>query len=81
MSEKFYRTVSVYIASYLVLVTGIDPIYEKKNQKIIFAFPSTDDTYRALKFYQEGQQVTASKYADVLKRVRAEMIQAKERPE
>ena len=85
MSDKFFETISPYVAGFLWQISGIKPLYRKKEQKIVFAFPSTDDIYRALQLFNENHAVPAAKYVDFIKAVRKDMVQAKadikDRPE
>jgi len=75
--EKLFRTKDLYLASFLILYSHLTPSFEKKDGKIIFSFPSTDELYRGLQDFNNGEVIDASEYAAAIKRLRAEMIQKK----
>ncbi len=78
-SETIFETPDLYLSAALVMLLNIEPAYKVVNGKTLFCFPVSDDLYRAMSLYNAGVRVSASVYAETIKRMRAEMIMRRNR--
>ena len=82
MHEKDFVTADLYLAAVINTLLDTSPEFKIENDRVLFVFPISDDLYKAMNAYHNGIPVNAYEFAQMIKRLRAEMIMrrtAKER--
>ena len=72
--EKEFSTKDLWLASALSHLLNTQPTYKVENGQTIFIFPKSDSLYRAIGAYNSGIEINAYEYAQIVKRLRAEML-------
>ena len=71
---RVFETPDVYLIAAIVFFLKIDPQYKIFNGKTFGCFTVSDDLYRVMSAYNAGAEVPAIQYAEIIKRIRAELI-------
>lgn len=74
VQEKEFETKDLWLASALTILLKTPPEYKTKDGQTIFVFPKNDALYRAMTDYNSGCSLSAYEYAQVVKKLRAEML-------
>lgn len=74
MEQKEYQTADLYLASAICIILNTNPDYKVENGRTLFVFPISDDLYKAMNSYNSGISINVFEYAQMLKRLRAEML-------
>ena len=74
MKEKVFETADLYLASAISILLKKPPDFKVLNGKTLFIFPVSDDLYEAMNSYNNGVPLNAYEYAQMIKRLRAEML-------
>ncbi len=74
MKQKEFISADLYLASAISVLSGLQPTFKVENGRTLFVFPLSDDLYKAMNAYNNGGQINAIEYSQVLKRLRAEML-------
>lgn len=74
MKQKDFETADLYLSSAICILLNIQPTFRVENGRTLFVFPISDNLYKAMNAYNSGAPVNAYEYAQMLKRLRAEMI-------
>jgi len=74
--DKVFRLQDVYLASFLAL-QGLPFSFERKDNKILFCFESSEKLYTCLQLFNEGTTVNLSEFISKTKELRAKMYEAK----
>lgn len=72
--EKVTELSDVYLASAVSLILNIQPDLKVHNRRTLFCFPASDELYKAMNEYNNGTLLNAVEYAQMIKRLRAEML-------
>ena len=71
--DNMFFSYDLYQSAALVLLLKIQPEYSHEKSRISFGFPKNDDLFKALVQYNAGALVSASEYANAIKRLKSEM--------
>jgi len=74
MKQKEFETADLYLSSAITLLLKRPPNFRVENGRTLFVFPISDDLYKAMNAYNNGVSLNAYEYAQMLKRLRAEML-------
>lgn len=74
MKQKDFITADLYLASAISLLLNTLPSYRVDNGKTLFIFSPSNDLYQAMNEYNNGIALNALDYAQMVKRLRAEML-------
>jgi hypothetical protein len=74
MKRKNFETPDLYLASAISLILNKSPDFRVENGKTLFVFTISDDFYRAMHAYNTDFQINAYSYAQMIKKLRAEML-------
>lgn len=74
MEQQAFETADLYLASAVCIINNIMPDFKVKNNKTLFIFPLSDDLYKAMNGYNNGVALNAYGFAQMIKRLRAEML-------
>lgn len=74
MKQKDFETADLYLASAICILLNTQPTFKVENGRTLFVFPISDDLYKAMNIYNGGAQINAYEYAQMIKRLRAEML-------
>lgn len=74
MKEKNFETADLYLSSAVSIFLKQQPKFRVENGRTLFVFPISDGLYRAMAEYNNGAPISAYEYAQMIKRLRAEMI-------
>jgi len=74
MKQQTFDTPDLYLIAFLIIFLKIEPEFNVINNKTYASFPLSDDLYRAMDSYNRGAEVSALTYADIIKRIRGELI-------
>lgn len=75
MTQKTkFVTGDIWLASALSLFLNITPEFKLENSRCLFVFPSGDNTFRAISEYNGGKEINAYEYAQVIKKLKVEML-------
>ncbi len=74
MKHKDFITPDLYLSSAICIILETQPKFKIENGRTLFVFPISDDFYKAMNAYNNGIQLNVYDYAQMLKRLRAEMI-------
>ncbi|MFO0752973.1 MAG: hypothetical protein U0411_06575 [Thermodesulfovibrionales bacterium] len=77
MKEKQFHTGDVYVAAAVTLQIGKPPEFKTEKQKVLFVFPISDELHKALNAFSSGVSLNAYEFAQMIKRLRAEMLMRK----
>ncbi len=72
-SRAYYTTLDIYLSAYLQL-QGLRPRLERKNNKVIFSFPVTNQLYQLLLNYNSNIDVPVADYVVAVKTLRGQML-------
>lgn len=72
--EKVTELSDVYLASFVSVFLNIQPELKVHNKRTLFCFPAYDELYKAMNAYNNGATLNALEYAQMIKRLRAEML-------
>lgn len=71
-----YRTLDVYIASWLML-QGFRSILENEGSKIVFSFPSSEKLFDSISKYNNGATVEVARFVLTVKGLKAQIFSRK----
>jgi hypothetical protein len=74
MKQNDFETPDLYLASAISLILNKSPDFRVENGRTLFVFTISDDLYKAMHTYNTGFQISAYEYAQMIKRMRAEML-------
>lgn len=74
MKQGNFETADLYLASAISILLKSNPSYKVENRRTLFIFPVSDNLYKAMAEYHGGIQLNAFEYAQIIKRLRAEML-------
>ena len=67
-------TLDLYLPSFVSKRLDFSPKFKNQSGKILFVFPGSLAVYKAIRDYNGSAQITASQYAEMIKRVRGTMV-------
>ncbi len=73
MKQKDFETADLYLSSAIVILLNLQPTFKVENGRTLFVFPISDDLYKAMNAYNSGIAINAYEYAQMIKRLKAEM--------
>ena len=76
--QKNFLTKDLWLASALVHLLNILPNYRVENGQTTFVFPKSDSLYQSIEAYNSGIPINAYEYAQIVKKLRAEMYSRRE---
>lgn len=71
---KLFETADLYLAAAICTLLNIQPTFKVENSKTLFVFPISDELYEAMNSYNNGVALNAYGFAQMIKRLRAEML-------
>lgn len=74
MKQKEFETGDLYLSSAICILLNTHPSFKVENGRTLFVFPISDNLYKAMNEYNNGMAVNAYEFAQIIKRLRAEMI-------
>jgi hypothetical protein len=77
MEEKQFITSDLYLSAALCLLLQTTPQFKVENGRTLFVFAITDKLHCAISEFNCGIQLNAIEYAQMIKRMRAEMLMRK----
>ncbi len=75
-SGKDYRTLDVYVSSWLIL-QGFNPTLENEGSKIVFSFSSSEKLFEAISRFNNGATVEVAKFVLTVKNLKAQIFSQK----
>lgn len=72
--EKEFETADLYLSAAICILLNTQPNFKVENGRTLFVFPASDDLYKAMNVFNNGIQVNAYEYSQMIKRLRAEML-------
>ncbi|HET6514142.1 MAG TPA: hypothetical protein VFG09_03205 [Thermodesulfovibrionales bacterium] len=78
MKQKDFQTADLYLSAAICVLLGIVPNYKVESNRTLFVFPISNDLYGAMNSYNNGVALNAYEFAQMIKRLRAEMIMRRE---
>lgn len=72
--EQQFETADLYLASAICILLNTQPQFRVVNNKTLFVFPVSDELYRAMNNYSGGMAINGYEFAQMIKRLRAEML-------
>jgi len=75
-SRKDYRTLDVYISSWLIL-QGFNPTLINEGSKILFSFAPSKNLFEAITKYNSGATIEAAKFVLTIKNLKAQIFSKK----
>ncbi len=77
--NQIYTTLDAYQAGYLIL-KGHTPKLINQNNKVVFTFPVTENLYKNLSDYNNGDLVEALRLATTIKELKGRIFSLKTHP-
>jgi hypothetical protein len=77
MKSGHFKTTNMYVASIIAVKHELEPAYHLNGSIVEFAFPASDKLYQTLTDFHSGGMVEAYRYAETIKRLRADMYKKK----
>lgn len=74
MGQKNFETADLYLTSAISILLKKQPEFRVKDNRILFAFPVSDDLYEAMNQFNNGIPLNAFEFSLTIKRIRAEML-------
>ena len=74
MKLKDFVTADLYLSSAIALLLNILPNFKVEQGRTLFVFPISDNLYKAMNEFNNGVPLSAIEYAQMIKRLRAEML-------
>lgn len=74
MKQKEFISADLYLASAISFLLNTQPNFKVENGRTLFVFPISDELYKAMNAYNNGTPINAYEYAQILRRLRAEML-------
>ena len=74
--RKEYRTLDVYLASWLIL-QGFTPTLQNENSRVVFCFSSSKRLLEALLKFNDGATVDVQKFTFTIKTLKSQMFSRK----
>jgi len=74
MKQKDFVTGDLYLSAAIISLINTNPSFKTENERVLFVFPINEDLYKAMNAYHNGIPINAYEYAQIIKRLRAEMI-------
>jgi hypothetical protein len=71
-----YRTLDVYISSWLIL-HGFHPSLENEGNKIVFSFPPSKELFEKIEQYNFGASVEVARFVLTVKNLKAQIFSRK----
>ncbi len=71
---KEFETADLYLSSAIAILLRTQPGYRVENGRTLFVFPISDDLFAVMNAYNNGVSLSAIEYAQMIKRLRAEML-------
>ena len=72
--EKNFETADLYLSAAICVPLSIYPTFKVENKMTLFVFPACDEVYEAINGFNNGAKINAYEYAQMIKRLRAEII-------
>ncbi len=72
--EKVTELSDVYLSAAVSIILNTQPTLKVHNHRTLFCFPASDDLYKAMNDFNNGAALNALEYAQMIKRLRAEML-------
>ena len=73
MNHEF-ETQDLYLASAISILLNTQPTFKVENKRTLFIFPISGDLFKAMNEYNNGVSLNAYEFAQMIKRLRAEML-------
>ena len=70
---KNFTTLDLYLSAFLSL-SGIPPLLESKNGRVIFSFPAREDLYQLMANYNGNVSVPVAEFVTAIKALRGQML-------
>lgn len=77
MKQATFETDDLYLSSALWTILKEQPDFRVVNGRTIFVFPVSNTLYEAITEYNNGRKLNAIEWAQTIKRLRAEMLMAR----
>lgn len=79
--EKEFVTGDLWLASAISLLLNLYPGFKVENNRTLFIFPGSADTYRAISDFNSGTAINAFLYSQTVKRLKVEMLTRRQQAE
>jgi hypothetical protein len=74
MKQKDFESADLYLSAGISILLNLQPTFKVENRRTLFVYPISDDLYKAMNAYNSGIAINAYEYAQMIKRLRAEML-------
>lgn len=72
--KELFITGDIWLASAISILLKTYPDFRVENNKTLFVFPASDNTYRAISEFSGGIAINAYEYSQTVKKLKVEML-------